>query len=192
MKLLIAEDEYTTRITVQVVLEQWGYTVESVEDGLKAWKKLNKYNGPDIAILDWEMPGLDGLEVCRRVKELERQNPVYVILLTARDARNDILKGFAAGADDYITKPFDENELRARVRVAERLVRIQGQLAQSNEELRMILNHVDVMNSNVPVCVKCHKIQNHEDTWLPLEHDTAKEEDNRFSFEICPTCQKGG
>lgn len=192
MKLLIAEDEYTTRITVQVILEQWGYHVESVGDGVDAWKKLNKYSGPDIAILDWEMPGLDGLEVCRRVKELDRQNPVYVILLTGRDARNDILKGFAAGADDYITKPFDENELRARVRVAERLVRIQAQLAQSNEELRMILNHVDVMNSTLPVCVQCHKIQNHEDSWMSLDQYVKAEEDNRFSFEICPHCQQSG
>jgi phosphoserine phosphatase RsbU/P len=190
VKLLIAEDEYTTRITVQVVLEQWGYQVESVENGAQAWKILKKHDGPDIAILDWEMPEIDGLEVCRRIKELDRQNPIYVILLTGRDAKNDILQGFAAGADDYMTKPFDDNELRARVRVAERLVRVQAELARSNEELRMVLNHLDILDGNVPVCVTCHKIQNYDDSWVKLSRYIEEREDSRFSFAICPACRK--
>jgi phosphoserine phosphatase RsbU/P len=190
VKLLVAEDEFTTRITVQVVLEQWGYQVEAVENGTQAWEVLRKENGPEIAILDWEMPDIDGLEVCRRVKELPWPNPVYVILLTGRDAKNDILQGFAAGADDYMTKPFDDNELRARVRVAERLVRAQAQLAQSNDELRRVLNHVDILQANVPVCVACQKIQNDQDSWLSLSRYIEEGEDNRFSFEICPNCQK--
>ena len=189
MKMLIAEDEYITRMTVQVLLEQWGYHVDSVENGDKAWLALNHQEGPDIAILDWEMPGLDGLEVCRRVKELDRPTPVYVIMLTARDQQNDILKGFAAGADDYITKPFDENELRARVRVAERLVRLQGQLAQSNEELRLVLNHIDV-SGNLPVCVRCGNIQGEDQRWHSFREVLARENDSRFSFEICPRCQR--
>ena len=119
MKILIAEDEYTTRLMVQVSLENWGYTVISVSDGKEAWEELKKEDAPDIAILDWEMPEIDGAEVCKRVKDLERDNPIYVLMLTARDSQDDILEGFDAGADDYMTKPFNDSELRARVRVAE-------------------------------------------------------------------------
>lgn len=191
MKLLIAEDEYTTRLTVQVILEKWEYRVESVEDGTAAWEILQKPNGPQIAILDWEMPGVDGLELCSRVKTLERETPVYVILLTGRDAQVDILKGFDAGADDYITKPFDENELRARVRVAERLVNIQEELAISNEELRSVLDHVEMLQGNLPVCTKCKAIENYDGTWRPLDQYVADKEDTRMSYVVCPECRKG-
>ena len=107
MKILIAEDEFTTRMMVQVCLENWGYRVESVTNGEEAWEKLRKPDAPHIAILDWEMPELDGIEVCRRVKEMEAETPPYIILLTGRDSKTDILRGFDAGADDYMTKPFN-------------------------------------------------------------------------------------
>jgi DNA-binding response OmpR family regulator len=190
VKLLIAEDEYTTRLTVQVVLEQWGYRVDSVEDGHEAWKVLQKPDGPQIAILDWEMPGIDGVELCNKVKMLERETPVYVIMLTGRDAQDDILKGFDAGADDYMTKPFDENELRARVRVAERLVNIQEELVISNNELRDVLNHVEMLQSNLPLCTECLRIQNFEDRWLTVEEYVQDQEDPRFKYTQCGHCNK--
>lgn len=190
MKLLIAEDEYTTRLTVQVVLEQWGYRVDSVEDGTAAWEILQNPHGPQIAILDWEMPGIDGLELCKRVKMVERQTPVYVILLTGRDAQVDILKGFDAGADDYITKPFDENELRARVRVAERLINIQEELAISNDELRAVLDHVELLQGNFPVCTSCKKVENYDGSWRSLGEYIEEGEDPRFSYSTCPECAK--
>lgn len=190
MKLLIAEDEYTTRLTVQVILEQWGYRIDSVEDGTVAWELLQQPEGPEIAILDWEMPGIDGLELCRMVKELPRKTPIYVILLTGRDDQNDILKGFDAGADDYITKPFDDNELRARVRVAERLVNIQEELAISNDELRAVLNHVEMLQDNLPVCSECLRIQNYDDSWRNLKEYVADKEDPRFQYTVCPHCLK--
>ena len=128
MKILIAEDEFTTRMMVQVSLENWGYRVESVTNGNEAWAAFQKPDAPHIAILDWEMPELDGVEVCRRVKEMEALSHPYILLLTGRDSKTDIVRGFDAGADDYMTKPFNDNELRARVRVAERLVRTQASL----------------------------------------------------------------
>lgn len=190
MKLLIAEDEYTTRLTVQVILEKWDYRVESVEDGTAAWEILQKPSAPQIAILDWEMPGVDGLELCRRVKMLERQTPIYVILLTARDEQVDILHGFDAGADDYITKPFDENELRARVRVAERLVNIQEELAISNNELRAVLDHVEMLQGSFPVCTECGAVENDEGSWLPLDKYVSEKEDPRMNFVVCPQCRE--
>jgi DNA-binding response OmpR family regulator len=192
VKLLIAEDEYTTRLTVQVILEQWGYRVDSVEDGTAAWEILQRADGPQIAILDWEMPGIDGVELCHMVKTLERDTPVYVILLTGRDAQNDIIKGFDAGADDYITKPFDENELRARVRVAKRLVSIQEELAISNNELRTVLDHVEMLQTTLPVCNSCLRVQNYDESWLNLQEYVQEKDDPRFHFTICPHCQGKG
>jgi DNA-binding response OmpR family regulator len=190
MKILIAEDEYITRLMVQVSLEKWGYRVEGVSDGNEAWDVLRKPDAPQIAILDWEMPGLDGIEVCRRVKELERETPIYVILLTGRDSKNDILHGFDMGADDYMTKPFDDNELRARVRVAERLVHIQISLAESVEELRYVLDQMESLQGALPVCTSCQKIQASDDSWISLEKAIQERSEPRFMYIQCPECSK--
>lgn len=188
MKLLIAEDEYTTRLMVQVSLENWGYTVSSVEDGNQAWELLEKPEAPDVAILDWEMPGLDGIEVCRRIKELKRDNPIYVILLTARDSRNDILQGFDAGADDYMTKPFNDDELRARVRVAERLVTIQSSLSQTVDELKSALDLVDSLEGSLPVCTSCLKIEGEDHNWYTIDQCINERFDRRFTPDLCNNC----
>jgi len=188
MRLLIAEDEYITRMIVQVVMEDCGHHVDSVENGDRAWEILRRDNAPEIAILDWEMPGnMDGLEVCRQVKELERPYPIYVIMLTAHHERENILGGFAAGADDYISKPFDENELRARVLVAERLVNAQKQLSRSNEELRAI---IDQFGDGINVCTRCGQIQGEDSKWRNLMAITRKKTDSRFNFQSCPVCSK--
>jgi len=188
VNILIAEDEYTTRLMVQVSLENWGYSVISVEDGKQAWDQLKKSETIDIAILDWEMPELDGVEVCRRIKELKRDNPIFVILLTGRDSQNDILKGFDAGADDYITKPFNDDELRARVRVAERLVTIQSSLSDSVEELKQVLDLVESLQGAVPVCTKCLNLEGEDGRWYALRELVTNGLDSRFLMEDCPEC----
>ncbi len=189
MKILIAEDEFTTRMMVQVCLENWGYRVDSVTNGDEAWAKLQKTDAPHIAILDWEMPGIDGVEVCRRVKEMEVENPPYIILLTSRDSKLDIVRGFDAGADDYMTKPFNDDELRARTRVAERLVRTQSSLSESVAELRAALNQLEMLESEVAVCGTCRKIFNRYDgEWYSFE-DLLKYRNNpHFIFDTCPQC----
>lgn len=148
MKILVAEDDFASRLILQVVLEKWKYEVISVSDGKEAWNVLKQKDAPSIAILDWEMPELDGVGVCRMVKELERDNPIYVIILTGRTSKEDIVQGLDAGADDYVTKPFDENELRARVRVAERMVNIQASLSETVEELRQALELVHTLQNS--------------------------------------------
>ncbi|MDR3629496.1 MAG: response regulator transcription factor [Desulfocapsaceae bacterium] len=188
MKILIAEDEYITRLMIQVSLEKWGYRVDCVSNGREAWEALQKPDAPQIAILDWEMPDMDGVEVCRRVKELERETPIYIVLLTGRDSRNDILHGFDMGADDYMTKPFDDNELRARVRVAERLVHIQISLAESVEELRYVLDQMESLQGTLPVCTGCQKIKGGDDAWISLDEALHDESEHRLLPMQCPEC----
>ncbi|MGB3224176.1 MAG: response regulator [Desulforhopalus sp.] len=189
MKILIAEDEFTTRMMVQVSLENWGYRVESVTNGEEAWAKLQKPDAANIAILDWEMPGIDGVEVCRRVKEMGSENPPYVILLTARDSKTDIIRGFDAGADDYMTKPFNNDELRARTRVAEKLVRTQSSLSESVNELREALNQLEMLESGVEICENCKKIYNRYDgEWYSVDDLLEKKNDPHFIIQSCPRC----
>ncbi|MEJ2057436.1 MAG: response regulator transcription factor [Desulfofustis sp.] len=189
MKILIAEDEYTTRLMVQVSLEDWGYSVESTKDGNEAWALLKLNNQVEIAILDWEMPGLNGVELCRRIKNMKRSSPIHVILLTARDSRNDISKGFDAGADDYITKPFNNDELRARIKVAERIVTIQSSLNNSLQELKQALNVIDSYQEQILVCPSCSKIESFDGTWRKPAELLAYPVDPRFLLSECPDCK---
>jgi len=191
VKILIAEDEFTTRMIVQVCLEKWGYRVESVANGTEAWDSLKKSEAPHIAILDWEMPEIDGVEVCRRIKESGGENPPYVILLTSRDSKTDIVKGFDAGADDYMTKPFNDNELRARVRVAERLVRTQSTLSKTVVELRDALNQLEMLENGIATCESCQKVlSNDDDAWHNFQEIVEGGVDSRFIHTRCPDCQE--
>lgn len=191
MKILIAEDEFTTRMMVQVCLENWGYRVESVTNGEEAWEILQKPDAPHIAILDWEMPELDGIDVCRRVKELELDPPPYIILLTGRDSKTDIIRGFDAGAEDYMTKPFNDNELRARVRVAERLVRTQASLADTVVELKEALNQLEILESEVEICGDCRKVfSSYDGEWHSFEDVLKNGADPRVIVTSCPVCNK--
>lgn len=191
MKILIAEDEFTTRMMVQVCLENWGYRVESVTNGTDAWAALQKPDAPHIAILDWEMPELDGVEVCRRAKEMDVSNPPYILLLTSRDLKTDIVKGFDAGADDYMTKPFNDDELRARVRVAERLVRTQSSLSESVAELKEALNQVEMLENGIEVCHECRKIFSpYDGEWHGAHAILDNGADPRFIVKTCPSCMK--
>jgi DNA-binding response OmpR family regulator len=190
VKILIADDELTTRMLVQVSLENWGYRVESVVDGHEAWSILKKKDDFHIVILDWEMPKLDGIEVCRRIKEMDLDSPPYIILLTARDSKKDIVQGFDAGADDYMTKPFNDNELRARVRVAERLVRTQTSLADTVNELEEVLNLLETIQEGVEVCPSCYKIRCIDDEWLSIQESVDQHANLHFIHTDCPDCRK--
>ncbi len=128
MDLLIAEDDRTQRRMLTHVLERMGHGVVAVSDGCAAWEILSGLAAPRMAILDWMMPGLEGPEICRRVRALETTDPPYLVLLTARDDEESVVEGLELGADDYLTKPFNVNELRARLGVAERTLALQSRL----------------------------------------------------------------
>jgi phosphoserine phosphatase RsbU/P len=137
MKILIAEDNVTTRRILETILVKWNYDVISACDGNDAWEKLQVDDPPKLIILDWMMPGINGVEICRRLRRTDPVDPMYIILLTARDEKNDIVEGLGAGADDYISKPFDTEELRARIDVGRRVVDLQTALLEK-EKLQVI------------------------------------------------------
>ena len=136
MRILIAEDDPISLVLLQALLNQWGYEVIVTHDGNEAWQVLQADMAPRLAILDWEMPGVDGPTLCHQVRE--RRGPyTYMILLTARTKREDVIAGMEAGADDYVTKPFDAHELRVRLRAGRRILDLQDALLEAQEVLRL-------------------------------------------------------
>jgi diguanylate cyclase (GGDEF)-like protein len=136
VKILLAEDSAFARQLLRGTLAAGGYEVVQVEDGERAWQALQGPEAPSLALLDWMMPGLDGLEVCRRVRAAAREPYVYIIILTGRERPQDVVEGLAAGADDYLRKPFDNQELQARIRTGRRMVELHQQLIAAREALR--------------------------------------------------------
>jgi len=136
LRVLVAEDDASSRFRLQTALRSWGYAVTCVTDGRQAIAELSRADGPSLAVLDWSMPEADGLEVCRTLRSDPDGRYVYAILLTSHDRDEDVIAGFDAGADDYVTKPFNTKELRARVRSGARIVQLQRQLVAAHEELR--------------------------------------------------------
>ena len=148
MRVLIAEDDRVSRRIIESTLAKWGYEVVVTRDGEQAWEVLQGDEAPSLAIVDWMMPGVDGLEVCRRVRA--RHDPsrtyTYIILLTGKGQREDIVTGMDAGADDYITKPFDSGELGARMRAAERVLQLEAKLLESQQALQHQATHDSLTN----------------------------------------------
>jgi sigma-B regulation protein RsbU (phosphoserine phosphatase) len=190
MKVLIAEDDQVSRHLLQVKLSRWGYDVLVTSDGNEAWQALQQENAPQLAILDWMMPGVDGIDICRRVREHSRLQSMYIILLTTRDDQKDIIEGLQAGADDYITKPFESEELHARVEVGKRIVKLQWELADRVKKLEDALAQVKQLEGILPICSYCKKIRNDQNYWQRVESYISKYSEARFSHAICPDCYK--
>jgi two-component system, cell cycle response regulator len=141
VKILIADDSIVSRHLLEATLRKWGYDVLVACDGAEALDLLQREDAPGLIILDWMMPGMTGVEVCRRIRERDREPYTYILLLTSKSQKEDLIEGMEAGADDYITKPFDQNELQVRLRAGTRLVDLQAQLLKAREELREQATH---------------------------------------------------
>jgi diguanylate cyclase (GGDEF)-like protein len=141
MRILIAEDEPVSRRLLQGTLMRWGYEVLSAEDGQQAWELYCNEDAPRLAILDWMMPGMDGTELCKRIRKTENGDFTYIILLTAKEGKDNVIEGLNAGADDYIAKPFDSGELEVRLRAARRIIDLQAKLLDAQEALRLQATH---------------------------------------------------
>ena len=188
MRALVADDDRVTAEILSRTLKRWEFDVTVVGNGGAAWDALRAATAPTLAILDWMMPELDGPEVCRRVRrELPLAN-MYLMLLTARESRGDLVAGLDAGADDYVTKPFDAEELRARVQVGVRVLTLQKSLAERVEELQAALSNVKQLRGLLPICSYCKRIRGDDQYWQQLEGYIAEHSDAQFSHGICPTC----
>jgi DNA-binding response OmpR family regulator len=188
MRALIADDDRTTRVLLSRTLERWGFETVVANDGESAWSVLTSATPPSIAIVDWMMPGLDGLEICRRLHDEPDHPPVYVILLTSRSTRHDVVAGLNAGADDYLTKPFDHDELRARVQAGVRIVTLQDRLAEQVRQLQAALASVKQLRGLLPICSYCKRVRNDHNYWEQVESFVTEHSDAKFSHGICPSC----
>jgi CheY-like chemotaxis protein len=174
MRVLIADDERTSTMVLRRTLEQWAFEVVVAHDGLEAWASIIGDKPPALAIVDWMMPGLDGLELCRRIRGTSLRSPIYVILLTARTSRQDLVAGLEAGADDYLTKPFERDELRARIHVGRRTLALMANIKQ--------------LSGLLPICSYCKRIRSDTNYWEQVESYISDHTDARFSHGICPPC----
>lgn len=188
MKVLIAEDDLTTRHRLEKILTRWGYEAVVCSDGKQAWEELQDTNAPRLAILDWMMPEMDGVEVCRCLRKIDTQDPVYVILLTARGKWENIVCGLDAGADDYIVKPFEPGELQARIRVGCRVLQLQSKLVNHIKELQDSIQHVKTLQGFLPICSYCKKIRDDNNYWQKIEKYISEHSDTRFTHSVCPEC----
>jgi CheY-like chemotaxis protein len=188
MDILIAEDDPISRRTLEVLLQRWGHRVVATSDGLTAYEALCRAAAPSLAILDWMMPHLDGVTLCRRLREDPAKRAPYIILLTARGDKKDIVAGLESGADDYITKPFDLDELQARVNVGIRMMDLQQSLAERITELEQLLQRVKQLQGLLPICSYCKCIRNDDNYWQRVEEYIGEHLDTRFSHGICPQC----
>ena len=188
MRILIAEDNRASRRALEEHLARWGYDVVSTADGAAAWGAFQEPGAPRLAILDWVMPGLDGVEVCRRVRARPAAEPAYIILLTARGGSDDVVAGLESGADEYLTKPVDPDELRARLRAGCRVLQLRASLEARVRELEAALARVKQLQGLLPICCYCKKVRSDENYWQQVESYLVEHADVRFSHGICPDC----
>ena len=188
MKILLAEDNEVTRKVLETHLAKWGYEVLAVGDGTRAWECLQKADAPHLLILDWMMPGMSGIEICRRIRLTESGHLKHIILLTARSEKQDIVEGFEAGANDYIRKNFDPDELKARVRVGARVVELQQALSKRVTELEAAMSHIKTLQGILPICMHCHKIRDDGEVWQRLEEYITDNTGVMLSQGLCPDC----
>jgi len=187
-RILIAEDEPSSRRMLESVLSKWGYPVVSARDGAEAWDIIQGEDPPEILILDWMMPGKEGVEICRLLRQTPSVRLHYTILLTSRDDKADVVMGLEAGADDYIKKPFDREELRARIRAATRILNLQKALGQRVRDLEDALEHIKTLQGILPICSYCKKIRDDRNYWQQLELYISNHSEAEFSHAICPDC----
>ena len=179
MKILISEDDTVSRLLLSTTLKKLGYEVIATENGRDAWGVFQQEH-VSVIISDWMMPDIDGLGLCRLIRAEDRTRYTYFILLTALGGKGCYLEGMNAGADDFITKPFDKDQLAARLRVAERILKLQSEVKQ--------------LEGLLPICMYCKKIRDDKhseetpDGWARVEDYVASHTDASFSHGICPDC----
>jgi CheY-like chemotaxis protein len=188
MIVLIADDLDVNRKLLRSLLTADGYDVIEASNGTDAFEILQGATGPIVGLIDWEMPEMEGIEVCRQTRALQGTPPIYLILLTVRDSKQDIVAGLQGGANDYITKPFDKTELLARVGIGKQMVQLQQTLTERVAELGEALLSVKQLGGLLPICSYCKKIRDDQNYWQQVEAYVGKHSEAKFSHSICPQC----
>ena len=188
VRVLIADDDAVVLYGLRVQLERWGYEPVVCDNGEAARAVLRAPDPPPLAILDRSMPGADGITLCGEIRSTPGLDGIYVVLLTAKDTRDDMVEGLAGGADEYITKPFDWGVLRARLNTGARIAALQQSLAQRVRELQSALDMVNKLSGLLPICSYCKRIRKEENRWQQLEVFLSEHSEAEFSHGICPDC----
>jgi len=188
MRVLIAEDERVTARLLTSLLTGWGYETAVATDGESALQMIANEAAPFLALLDWMLPGMDGPEVCRRTRARGLTTPGYLILLTAKSTRADLVEGLDAGADEYLIKPIEPGELRARLNAGGRILDLQTRLANQVRELEAALGNIRHLTGLLPICAYCKSIRDDSNYWHRVEEYVSEHADVTFSHGICPKC----
>lgn len=188
MRILIADDDITSRTVLAAVLQKNGHEVVEACDGTEALAVLEGPDAPRIAILDWMMPGMDGIGICQRVRARESDRPPYLMMLTTRGEKTDVSAGLRAGANDYLAKPFNAVELAARVEVGCRFVELEDRLAAKVRELQEAMAQIKTLSGIVPICSSCKKIRDDAGYWRQVEIYVSEHTGATFTHGICPDC----
>lgn len=189
MKILVADDSAISRMMVRKALAELGHDLVEASDGQEALELMLSPGGPSIAVLDWLMPGLDGPEVCAALRAHTFKVEPYLLLLTSKATKEDLLEGLAKGADEFLIKPFMEAELRARIQVARRIVSLGKALVDRVQELEDARSHLRTLQDFIPICMYCHKIRQPNQDWQRLEEYLHQHADLTFSHGLCPECK---
>ena len=188
MRVLIADDDLTYCRMLEALLCKWGYDPIVTCDGEQAWQIMQGPEAPQLAILDWMMPGKDGVDICRQVRQASPSKPTYIILITAKGRKEDVVSGLDSGADDYITKPFESEEFRARVQAGARILNLQMALADRVQELQEALEQIRTLQGVLPICMYCKKIRDDQNYWQQVETYVSQHSQAEFSHGLCPEC----
>ncbi len=188
MKVLVVDDDEIMRLKLEKVLTEWGYHTTLADSGEAALKILRSPEPPRIVLLDWMMPGISGLEVCRELATDVDVNWPHIIMLSVKDEKCDIVEALGAGAGDYIVKPFDTGELKARVNVGNRIVWLTDTLSARVGELEDALNQLKILKGLLPICAACKKVRDDKGYWTQIEHYISEHTEAEFTHSMCPEC----
>jgi DNA-binding response OmpR family regulator len=188
MKILLAEDDPVSSLVLESIVTPLGLEPVIATDGHQALACLTSADPPPLAILDWMMPGVDGVDVCRTIRGAELPIDPYLLILTSRTEHDDMVSGLRAGADDYVAKPFSRVELEARIQVGLRLVRLQLQLRERVREFEESQARERTLRRLLPICAYCRKIRDDHNYWRMLEHYVSETAGVKFSHGVCPDC----
>ncbi|HVU37628.1 MAG TPA: response regulator transcription factor [Opitutales bacterium] len=188
MKIIVADDQNINRSLLRTLLEAEGHHVIEAQDGDEALAAIRKMDEPFVGLIDWEMPGMEGPEVCRQARAIAHAPPMFLFLVTVRDRKEDIVTGLRAGANDYVTKPFHKEEMIARVRIGVQMAALQQDLLERVRELSEALARVKTLSGLLPICGFCKKIRNDRDYWQQVDDYISNHADVKFSHSVCPEC----